>query len=243
MIIIGVSSQSLKKAMPQNQPMYGAWEADVRAMFEAGALPLIVPSCVHSKEQADQIIKRIDGLLLTGGGDVDGQFYGQPNHPLQRSVDRSRDQSEFFLIHSALEQRKPTLAICRGIQVLNVALGGTLIVDIPSEVPNALLHRADASDHEQAASHTVSLIDGTKLFDIFFRTESLHVNSFHHQAIKDLGKGLIVNAVAGDGVIEGVELEGHRFCIGVQWHPEVKAGNRESMAPLFQAFIEAAKVY
>ncbi len=244
MVVIGVSSQALKDALPQKQPMYGAWKDDVQAVLQTGALPLIIPSILQSKEQAEEILSRVDGLLLTGGGDVDGKFYGQPNHPLQRNVNEARDQDEFLLIQTALEQQKPILAICRGIQVLNVALGGTLIIDIPTEVPNSLQHRPSESGHENAISHVVNLQAGTKLFDIFFRTEKLQVNSFHHQAVKTLGKGLRINAIADDGIIEGVELEGHRFCIGVQWHPEVKAGNREAMIPLFQSFVEAAaRVY
>ena len=244
MIVIGVSSQSLKYVLAHSVPLYGAWEVDLSAVFDADAMPFIIPPYFNNAEQAKEILSRIDGLLLCGGGDIDGQIYGKSNSSLIKNVDRQRDDAETFLIQAAIEMQKPILAICRGIQMLNVALGGTLIEDIPTQIPDAITHRPIGVDLDNPSTHDIHLQSNSQLFSIFYKTETLSVNSFHHQAIQELGLGLKVNAQADDGVIEGIELEGHRYCIGVQWHPEIKSGNRESMLPLYQSFIvEAAKVY
>lgn len=236
--LIGITGRSELPRPPLSSPLHGVSEAYVRAVREVGGLPLVVPP-VLEEEAAGPLLACLDGLLLSGGGDVAAEFYAGADSPLLMLVDRDRDRAELALAREALRTGRPILAICRGVQVLNVALGGTLYQDIGTQVPGALQHRSPDGQAKNVSTHPVRLVPGSRLADFLGTTEA-RVNSFHHQAARDVGEGLAVTARAPDGVIEGLEHQTHPFCVGVQWHPENPAGNREAMGCLFQAFVAAA---
>lgn len=208
-------------------------EMYLEMLRRAGAMPVILP--VHG-DGPQELIARLDGIVLTGGGDVDPALYGHERHPGVKGVDPVRDRVETELVRSARKRDLPILAICRGIQILNVALGGTLVQDIQSQVPEALNHW----DPERwaAHSHPISLEPGTKLSGIV--GSEIAVNSMHHQAVDRVGPCLRAAGWAPDGVIEAIECPDMRFCIGVQWHPEC-LGPGDSSFELFRSFIESAK--
>jgi putative glutamine amidotransferase len=185
----------------------------------------------------------VHGLLLTGGEDVDPTLYGEEPHPTVE-VNAARDRFEMGLVKTAHAANLPIFAICRGIQVLNVALGGSLIQDIASQVPGALEHRLAVPMHQSVElAHEVWIDKDTLLAQVMRErlndTDSFEVNSRHHQAIKTVADGLRVSATAPDGIIEAVEDPSRTFCLGVQWHPENFWRTGEFRA-LFEGFIEAA---
>ncbi len=189
-----------------------------------------------------EVIASVDGVLLTGGGDVQPVIYGATPHPTFDPAEPGRDEYEIELVRRALENDLPVFAICRGVQVLNVARGGTLIQDIPEEVGTAVEHRV--KEPRFAIAHDVwltpeSLLERT-LRERLEDSDSCGVNSRHHQAPKDPGEGLIVSATAPDGVIEAVEDPSRRFCLGVQWHPE-NFWRTGEFRTLFEAFIQASR--
>jgi len=184
------------------------------------------------------VVSSIDGLLLTGGGDVLPSIYGATAHPAFDAAEPGRDEYEMELVRRALDADIPVLAICRGIQVLNVARGGTLIQDIPDEVGTTVNHRVPTPPHSLA--HDVWIESGSRLEQLL-AAETRPVNSRHHQAVKEPGEGLIVTATAPDGVIEAIEDATRRFCVGVQWHPENFFRTGEFRA-LFEALVEACRM-
>lgn len=209
----------------------------VRSVEKAGGLPLVLAP--GRPEDASDLLGRLSGLVLSGGNDVDPALYGAPRHPKVSHVVRERDDFEIALAREALRRDLPLLAICRGHQVLNVACGGTLVQDIPSELERAVDHDPERERWETA--HDVRIRAGTRLREILGK-DTVAVNSFHHQAVKDLGRGLVASAHAtGDGVVEGLEAEGRRFVLGVQWHPEGFWNQDENFDALFEGLVEAAK--
>jgi putative glutamine amidotransferase len=214
-------------------PWYAIRENYCAAVKRAGGLPLLLP---HDPDAAEDYLARIDGLIVTGGGfDVDPALFGaQSRHPTVKTKDR-RTAFELAAARGAFTRRMPVLGICGGQQLLNVALGGTLIQHIPDEVPDALPHRQPNPRNEPG--HTVNIVAGTLLHRVVGAL-TLAVNSAHHQAVRTAGPGLVVDAIAEDGVVEGIEDPRQRFCLGVQWHPEfeLSAGDRR----IFRALIEAA---
>ena len=173
-------------------------------------------------DPVDQVIAWCDGLLLPGGVDVQPGRYGESPHPTVTEVNEARDAYEIALIHAALAADVPVLAICRGLQVLNVAAGGTLVQDIPSQVAGALTHTIAMP--KDAIAHEVRVSPGSRLAalmqDALAGTGTLQVNSRHHQSVRRVADGFTVTASAPDLVVEALEREGSRFCVGVQWHPE-----------------------
>ncbi|MBN1179718.1 MAG: gamma-glutamyl-gamma-aminobutyrate hydrolase family protein [Anaerolineae bacterium] len=236
--LIGITGRAEQVSTGLSTPFYGAFQSYVVAVREAGGLPLIVPPILNPAH-VPLVATRLDGLLLSGGGDIDPAEYGEPGHPLAAGIDLERDRTELLLVRAALENGLPILAICRGIQVLNVALGGTLFVDIPTQVPDAVIHDPKDGDAWETFNHTVHLTPGSRLAAIF-DAPALQVNSFHHQATRRVADGLVVTARAADGVVEGLEHRRHPFCVGVQWHPESRFGNQPGMERLFVAFVRAA---
>jgi len=190
----------------------------------------------------ESVVGRVDGLLLPGGGDVDPALYGAAVHASFVAAEPGRDAYEIALVKAALAADLPLLAICRGMQVLNVACGGDLVQDIPSEI-NGALHHAVA-EPRYALAHEVWIAPTSRLAalmqDELEDGESCQVNSRHHQAVRHLGDGLEVTATAPDGVIEAVERPAARFCLGVQWHPE-NFWRTGEFRPLFEGFVEAAR--
>lgn len=214
--------------------------AYVRALEGAGLVPLVVPPLAHLDEAA-AILDRVDGFVLTGGEDIDPAHYGAAMHPKGGPPHAMRDATELALAREARDRRLPTLAICRGIQILNVALGGTLIQDLPSERPGGLDHAPAAN--RASRSHDLVVERGSRLAEALGATE-LDVNSSHHQAVDSVGHALIVSARSSDGVIEGLETarEADWWAVAVQWHPEELTGDAaEWDRGLFRAFAERVR--
>jgi len=194
----------------------------------------------YQRDPPSDVVRRAEGLLLTGGGDVDPSTYGEPPHETFHPSEPGRDEYEIALIKAALEARLPIFAICRGMQVLNVALGGTLVQDIPSMV-NGALHHSVPEPHKLA--HEVWVVGGSRLDQLMaekLEGETCQVNSRHHQAVKTVAPGWDVVGTAPDGVIEAMESRGDVFGIAVQWHPE-NFWRTGEFRPLFEAFIDAAR--
>jgi putative glutamine amidotransferase len=208
----------------------------VRSIEQAGGLPILLAP--GRPEDAPEFLDRVQGLVLSGGSDVDPALYGEAPHPKLGKVIRERDDFELALTREAVARDMPLLAICRGHQVLNVAMGGTLIQDIPSEVTGGLEHDPRRERWERA--HPVDIYEGTRLRDILKRG-TVSVNSFHHQAIGRLGGGLVVSARSGeDRLVEGVELKARRFVLGVQWHPEAFWNREDGFQALFEALVSTS---
>jgi len=184
-------------------------------------------------------LDRIDGLLLTGGADVDPAEYGEPPHP-SVEIDAARDAFEIPLTRAALARAMPLLAICRGVQVLNVAAGGTLVQDIPTAITSDLNHSLEVP--KDAVAHSVDILPGSRLAGIVTGTpaQACAVNSRHHQSVGVVARPFVVSAVSPDGVIEAIEQPDAPFCVGVQWHPE-NFWRTGEFAPLFASFIDSAR--
>ena len=214
-------------------PWYAIRENYCNAVRNAGGLPLLLP---HMPDDAALYLDRLDGLVVTGGGfDVDPALFGaESRHPSVKTKDR-RTAFELAAARLALDRDLPVLGICGGQQLLNVALGGALIQHIPDEVPDALPHRQPNPRDEPG--HAVDIVAGTLLHRITGMAR-LAVNSAHHQAVKTAGPGVVIDAVAEDGVVEGIEDPRRHFCLGVQWHPEFELS--EGDRRIFRALIEAA---
>jgi putative glutamine amidotransferase len=221
---------------------FGAWTLDaalvgqgyVEGVRLAGGRALVLPPDPAWVEDPADAIDRVDGLLLAGGDDIDPSVWGESErHPASAPPSPRRDEVEPALLRCAIEQQKPVLGICRGMQLINVALGGTLnqnMADYMDQIP----HRKDDSTYGR---HRLVPVPDTKVAR-FCDPEAL-VYSHHHQAVADLAPGLVVSACAEDGVIEGIELDSEQFCVGVLWHPD--ADHAASGAPVFGALVEAAR--
>ncbi|MCC7179790.1 MAG: gamma-glutamyl-gamma-aminobutyrate hydrolase family protein [Acidobacteria bacterium] len=199
------------------------------------------PVEVGGDETPAAIVARAGGILLTGGGDVDPALYGEAPHPSYDAAEPGRDAFEIALARAAIEADVPLLAICRGMQVVNVAGGGTLVQDIPSEIAGALTH--SIPEPRFAIAHEVWVTKGSRLWTIMadrLDGESLQVNSRHHQAVRRAADGFEVTATAPDGVIEAMERPASRFCLAVQWHPE-NFWRTGEFRPLFEHFVRAVR--
>lgn len=203
----------------------------IESITTCGGVPILLPPT--TKMDTKEIMAIVDGVMLTGGVDVDPSHYGEPPIPTLGRVDPLRDSYELVVTKKAIECQKPLLAICRGIQILNVALGGTLYQDVYSQLEEPLKHSQMAPRYYP--THKVRILQDSELYKIFEKSE-IRVNSFHHQAIKDLSQGLVANAWSEEGLIEGVENREENFVLGVQWHPERMI--RGEMVKIFRAFVE-----
>jgi len=209
----------------------------VESIRRAGGEPIEVGG---DGESAADIVARVGGVMLVGGGDVDPALYGETPHATFQKAEEGRDRFEIALAQAAIAADVPLLAICRGMQVLNVSMGGSLVQDIPTEIAGALTH--SIPEPRFAIAHEVWVTKDSRLWTIMLDKldgESLQVNSRHHQSVKRLADGFEVNATAPDGVVEGMERAASRFCIAVQWHPENFYRTGE-FRPLFEQFVEAA---
>jgi putative glutamine amidotransferase len=207
----------------------------VAAVRRAGGIPVIV---APGETRANELLEVLDALILAGGGDVDPMLYGGRAHPAIYGVDRERDESEIALAREVRERGTPALAICRGSQVLNVALGGTLIEHLPDEVGERVAHRGSGAGTR--AMHAVEIEPGSGLARTL-GSQHVEASSSHHQGIRRVARELSVVARAEDGAIEGVELPRHPFLLGVQWHPEHTAGDDPAQQRLFDDLVEAAR--
>lgn len=237
---IGIPCRELKIS-GKKDPVWGVISSYVESVEKVGGLPILIPLS-NDKEELKEFFNLSHGILLTGGEDVNPSKYSQAPSPKLKSTSDSRDEVEMEIAKWAVKEKKPILAICRGIQVLNVALGGTLYQDIATETDTKIEHDLHGVEDE-TAGHCVTVTKDTKLSKIVKSEGTLKVNSLHHQSLKEIGKGLKVVAKSEDGIVEGVESEDPNcFCVGVQWHPEILWQKGESHAlRLFEALVEASK--
>ncbi|MHB8483173.1 MAG: gamma-glutamyl-gamma-aminobutyrate hydrolase family protein [Nitrospiria bacterium] len=220
------------------EPTYFLRTRYADAIWNMGGIPVLLPLS-ESKRETEMIFARIDGLLLTGSGpDLPPSLYGEKQKYRFPLIHPLRTQFEMILCRLALKHHKPLLGICGGAQIINVALKGSLIQDIPSQIHTSLVHRQKEPPGKR--THWVKIPKDSRLSEILGNTE-IRVNSSHHQAIKMPGKRLKINALAPDGVVEGVEYENHPFAIGVQWHPEWLYKTDLYAKKIFRGFISAAK--
>jgi putative glutamine amidotransferase len=231
--LIGIGSDV--NVTPGKRDRAFAYTSYVESLRRAGAVPVVIPP---QPENARELVESLDGILLAGGDDCDPAVYGEEKHPTVEPMDVRRQESDLALAKVARERGIPTLGICLGVQVMNVAAGGTLIQDIDSQLQTEIEH---VSEPEDRARHDVLIENDTRLASILGRNE-INVNSSHHQAINKIGEGLNVTAHAPDGIVEGLEDPRHPFYVGVQWHPE-DMPREESASKIFRAFVEAARNY
>jgi putative glutamine amidotransferase len=234
--VIGVTTSRLMTKY--NFPSHSVAEKYVLALTEAGAAPLLIP-LNQPADRLDAALSRLDGLLFTGGGDIHPRYFGTPLDGLEDTVDEDRDQVELYLFRQALAGRRPFLGICRGLQLVNVGLGGTLYTDILAQHPGAQRHAYFPEFPRDLLAHPVSENSGSQLHAIL-GMDQVEVNSLHHQGIKDLAPGLLETACAPDGIVEGVELPDYPFGLAVQWHPEWLQAHAP-MRALFEAFVAACR--
>jgi len=230
--VIGVTLDSEQPGGYSKFPWYALRQNYAEAIIAAGGLPMALP---HAPDLAAAYLDRIDALVVTGGAfDVDPALYGDGDQHATVTLKAGRTAAELALTQGALDRGLPVLGICGGEQLLAVALGGTLIQHIPDAIPTALAH--EQPNPRDEPGHTVAIVPGTLLHRIVGST-AMQVNSSHHQAVRDPGRGATVNARAADGVVEGIEDGARRFCLGVQWHPEffIDPGDRR----IFDALIGA----
>ena len=206
----------------------------VEAVRRAGAAAVLLPP---GEEHLDRWLSAVDGVILTGGGDIEPETYGGRRHETLYMTDAERDRTELDLTQRILDSGMPTLAICRGVQILNVALGGTLHEHLPDTFGESVLHRKPPRD---PTPHQISVAEGSKLASILGATEFTSA-SWHHQAIREAAPGLEVVAHAPDGVIEAVEDPQHPWLYAVQWHPELTAADDPIQQRLFDALAEASR--
>jgi putative glutamine amidotransferase len=237
---IGIVCMDDRPKKNEHAPRFGQNQSYAHAVARAGAAPLLIP-LLADEALLRALYDRMDGLLLPGGVDVHPKRYGEPIHVKCGAISEIRDEVEMALIRWAMADHKPLLAICRGIQVLNVALGGSLYQDIKAQAPQASRHDWYPRYARNHLAHSVAMAPDSRLAYLV-GTDSLPVNSLHHQAVKDVAPGLVVTARAPDGIIEAVEGEGPPFVLGVQWHPEEMAADDDRAQRLFDALVAACEV-
>jgi len=244
--VIGVPTHTLQAlgGIPAEcPPSWVMSQRYVNTLANAGGLPWLIP-LLADEAAVRAMYDELDAVFLPGGADIDPQSFGGARHPkTDQRTDTPRDLLELAFVRWALAEGKPVFGVCRGVQVLNVARGGTLWQDVADERPDSIKHdyfpfggQSWARDH---LAHSVRVTAGSRLADAV-GTGEVRVNSMHHQGLRDLAPGFTVTAVAPDGLVEGVELEGEPFVVGVQWHPEVLTETDAGMRRLFSAFIDAA---
>ena len=235
-MMIGVTAW--REEPKEGAPYFLTKEKDVEAVIGAGALPVLLPAGIPL-EDIPELARSLDGFVFTGGGDLDPTLFGEESHEKVDGVNPQRDAFELALMREVLAKELPLLAICRGMQTLNVVCGGNLFLDIASQLPQAVKHDWWGNFERDKLVHTVMIEPQSKLCEFLMVTEA-QTNSLHHQAVKEPGEGLRAVAWAEDGVIEAIEHTEKRFAIGVQWHPEWLQG-QEPMRALYRAFVKACQ--
>lgn len=206
-------------------------EQYVRAVSRAGGVPVLIPSISGDSYLIKDTAARIDGLMLPGSRDMDPGYYNEEPHPKLRPMSLERTETEFKVLRAAAEREIPVLGICGGMQLINVFFGGSLYQDIYSYIPEAM-------PHEKGAVHNIAVEDETLLREIT-GTKSFSSRSYHHQSVKELGKGLRVSALAPDGIVEGIESSESPLVLGIQWHPELE--DTEISRRIFKYFIDRCR--
>ena len=233
--LIGITTNQSSNAFGQLTVML--MQSYIQAILQAGGVPVLIPSLI-AEEGWDALYARLDGILFSGGGDIAIEHFAGDPHPRIDDVDLARDSVELKMVQAASSDRKPFLGICRGCQVLNVGLGGTLYTHIPDQLSHALDH-SYPGNMRTVLVHEVKIEEGTHIAEIL-REPIIKVNSLHHQGLKDIAPSLRVAGHAPDGLVEAVELPDHPFGLAVQWHPEWLT-DQESTRNLFRKFVEAAE--
>ena len=240
--VIGITADSSEcektGSRTNREGLYSLASRYCDAIENAGGLPIIIPHS-RSRTQIRHLLRRIDGLLISGGGfDIDPAYYGEQPIAELGKINSQRTFTELQSIAFGLDRDLPMLGICGGAQAINVALGGSLYQDIQTQLPAAQKHRQD--ERSNSYGHVVEVARGTLLYKVC-RRQRLQVNTTHHQAIRKLGKGLAINATAPDGLIEGIESKKHSFVLGLQWHPEVLARREAVQRKIFASFVLACR--
>jgi putative glutamine amidotransferase len=233
--IIGITTNQSKNA--SGQPTIMLMQSYVNAVMQAGGVPVLIPSLI-AEDGWDALYSRLDGILFSGGGDIGLEFSPGEPHPRIDDVDLARDSMELKMVRAAVSDGKPFLGICRGCQVVNVALGGTLYTHISDQLPNAIDHTYPGT-LRTVLVHEVKIEEGTRAAEIFGEP-IIKVNSLHHQGLKEIAPSLRIAGRAPDGLVEAIELPAHPFGIAVQWHPEWLT-DQEPARNLFQKFMEAVE--
>lgn len=236
--LIGITT-AVKQFSAYGIDMLAAYERNVRAIERVGGVPVLIPATL-GEEALRAIYDRLDGVLLPGGSDMDSKYWGEDLHPKANGIDPPRDRTEVQLTRWAVKEDRPIFGICRGHQVMNVALGGSLYQDIASMVDTPLEHANFNPAPRDLRAHGVEIDPNSRLASILGQTDGLQVNSLHHQSLRDLAPDLVVTAKSPDGIIEGAEVPGRRFALSVQWHPEDLTAE-ETHLSLFRAFVDAAR--
>ncbi len=234
---IGITSSFCQH--PLEIPMSALARRYIEAVRDAGGLPVIIPSDTPPTQIPD-LLATFDALVLSGGGDIDPACYRGTAHPKVYDINHARDALEISLVQEAVQEGVPFLGICRGIQVVNVALGGTLYEDLPSQYPQALPHRRDPKTERSLLAHEIRIAAHSRLRHIV-EAEQIMVNSLHHQGVREVAPGLTAVAWAPDGLVEAVEVPHHPFGLAVQWHPEWLYDQHPAQARLFRALVQAAQ--
>ena len=232
--LIGITTNQSQNAY--GQPTIMLMQSYVNAVIQAGGVPVLIPSLI-AEDGWDVLYPRLDGILFSGGGDIGLEHFPGEPHPRIDGVDLARDSIELNLVHAAALDGKPFLGICRGCQVVNVALGGTLYTHIPDQLPNALDHDYPGNKRTILV-HDVKIEEATHIAEIYGEP-IIQVNSLHHQGLKEIGPALRVAGYSPDGLVEAIELPDHPFGLAVQWHPEWLT-DQEPTRNLFRKFVEVA---
>ena len=233
--LIGITTNQSRNA--SGFPTIMLMQSYVNAVVQAGGVPVLIPSLI-AEDGWDAVYARLDGILFSGGGDIGLESSPGEPHPRIDDVDLARDSIELKMVRAAASDGKPFLGICRGCQVMNVALGGTLYTHISDQLPNALDH-SYPGNMRTILVHEVKIEEGTQMAEIFGEP-ILKVNSLHHQGLKDIPSSVRIAGHAPDGLIEAIELPQHPFGLAVQWHPEWLT-DQQSMKNLFRNFVQAAE--
>lgn len=240
--LIGVPTQTLQAIDDIPGGLPHSWVMSRRyftSLALTGVVPVMVPLLEHDEATLRAMYDRFDGIFLAGGVDIEPELFGETRHELCGRIDPARDTVELLFTRWAIADQKPVLGVCRGLQVINVALGGTLWQDC-SLYPRSIKHDYFPTQgyHRDYLAHEIRIVTGSRLHRAFKR-DTVEVNSMHHQGIKALGRGLMATAVAPDGLVEAIELEGDDYVVGVQWHPEALIDDCSGTMTLFHEFADA----
>ncbi len=234
--LIGITTAEFED---HGKPYHRSYARNAWAIKDAGGLPVYIPTGLDEVTLRD-LYERVDAVLLPGGPDVDPAYYGEERHPATKIIDDARDTLELTLARWTYEDDRPLFGICRGHQVINVAFGGTLVQDIPSEVVTDLPHETPDTLPRSTIRHEVTLDPDSRIASILGRTH-VAVNSLHHQSVERPAPGVTISGYSPDGIVEALEAPDKRFILSVQWHPEDLYGGDEAMRRLFESFVEAAR--
>jgi len=250
-VIIGLSPRILRQVPRElgfrDKTLQYLEQSMAHCVMRLGAVAVMIPTIEHSSDisrwevSTDDYVSELDGLILQGGADIDPVVYGEARSELLGPIDAVRDEFELELLRGFAAAGKPVLGVCRGMQLINVAFGGTLYQDLRSAGVGTLLHRVPELYDEHA--HDVDFVSGGWLQQIYNGLTRVSVTSIHHQAVRTLGTGLVVDATSTDGVVESIRHIDHKFMVGVQWHPEFHDARFPALlpsAPLMKAFLDAA---